>query len=1736
MSLFFGGKGDNSVCLRTLAGEVSYETLATILRRNSIVETLSRIETSSRGNVTTTVNGRAVTSTTLGKRVGLLFTQTGLASDASAAANEANTAAYIELCTLVVALLSILSSENGDVTVCPVDAGSKVPLPEARKQIVEIFRCDIVLLLESALTGSIGQTFLYELQREGVRVFALRVPRSLDELETTDLAPYEVVDHRISPSACRDEAVPPAARPFSNCEIKLLLATSGTTGEQKLVPYSQQQLLRAGKGIARSLSLTGSDVCLNAMPLFHIGGIACNFLAVLWSGGSVHLVPGFDANVCAHLVLNGSPKPSWYYMVPTMHRAMVLVLSSLNAVESDGVEKRSHNLRFVRSASAALPPEEAARIWECLNRDLASDQKQPCAVLATYGMTEAMPICSPPILNSITDSEAQARGGSVGVPCAGVEVRIAELEESEEGSLAATQPREAPVFREEPGFLGEICVRGENVFPGYIEENLEEMPSSEKAETGKATLTADGWFRTGDLGFLESAPSGSGASQHLRIQGRAREMLKRGGEQVSLYDLDRHVREKFRSFLTSVSLAEDFNNSASCVSLVTFAAPSALYGEEPCVLLSFAGHEGVELLRKLLEMEHRWFMGERNNSTGSDAVAVAGEVLTGASLVLLLNKLGARLAAAQHLNQDLAEHRKVRQIFFYAGVKERNLPQTATGKWQRRKMYDWAIQGTISVIAENEHSLWCPPLRPQSSAASSPPATVGAPVGAPVQAVAGSHPAVFLPKDAKNPLMYCSFDPSNVSRTAIMEGVAQSALVKYCRGLLNLEKSAAPAAEHRADGPAEVLVSSTEDPLIYMHNSASTLVGLAPQDYSDRMLASGCKITVDLSRDTAVAVQRPQVVARTSAAEIAPTDARTQQERLSGGAAVAYQVQYHAFSVQQPNAANYGAPYVEQEIPEEGEVKSTGATPALRAVRFFIACWVIQLHVGRYPTEFLAKMQSLSMDMAAFTFLAAFLMAKATANSTGIRREARRKFFITRIGMAHSLYLLSLLFAIPVFLLRCGPGQCGLLPHNSKKVDHRTPQSSDSNKGSLLRGKDSIPKAPDDGDTVSESGLASSAPERTLNERLEDFQPCSELVKAGLTYADYIFAREDDASRKLTMRAEERLDHQDVATYSKHSGEITEKKRTDDGGSAAQNEMKDENPPQGSKPKERTAVYYLEVAIRFLVMSSGFISAIFAGPVNPVCWYQANYYFFLLLYPWYDTFVRDQTTRKTFLPLAEGPEARGGSSGPGSGNVRFFRRDFLPGQTLCGSCGFGCLATVSMFLLIPLGPFLLLANFLHFSWVPLFLAGMFFWRVHDKMFLPRILSCTVQDEETTPLQDSNYVEMGEMAANTRTTVPNSTTVIGSSTRNDASIREARDLHRAAPSCVSLVLTSPVLWAFLTDLLSVFFLFLFYVNYLDECALRDDGKGEECRPHGTWEQYDKEANLHIKNRGPEGSHAVWKDGRWNTRFSVLWGFLRLHTPFLIVWLLGLAGIGYRSFTYKFLSQPFLVDTLAPLAYPMYLLHYNVAWLYWMLTRGLSENREWNEEGWWYDHAAAYPFPIAWWELLLVIFVTVCAAAVVNFLSPKFVRAGQACISCQVGCASLVMSPCCDPCPAEDEHEESNSHDGTGREALLASMLSPHGANERSVTPSGQSQNAQSMSTSTTFPRLSKLVREMSGAVVSSNSRIEELGLDSFGLPAFVGALRTRFPGVRIELRDVVRLRTVGEIVAYLDRQREGVLQE
>ena len=283
-------------------------------------------------------------------------------------------------------------------------------------------------------------------------------------------------------------------------DVALVLHTSGSTGRPKRVPLKQSNLVTSIGNIIETYDLTPDDVSLCVMPLFHVHGL----MATLASGGTVVVPPRFNALGFWRVVRDHGV--TWYSAVPTMHQ---LLLARVG--KGDGVE--IGKLRFIRSCSASL----AAQTMEAMESAFG------VPVLEAYGMTEAShQMSSNPL------PPGHRKPGSVG---AATGVRVAIMDK--DGGLLGISEH------------GEVVIQGGNVIAGY-ENNPE----------ANATSFTNGWFRTGDQGFLD-------ANGYLTLVGRIKELINRGGEKISPREVDDVL-------LAHPAIAE----------AVAFGVPHRMWGEE----------------------------------------------------------------------------------------------------------------------------------------------------------------------------------------------------------------------------------------------------------------------------------------------------------------------------------------------------------------------------------------------------------------------------------------------------------------------------------------------------------------------------------------------------------------------------------------------------------------------------------------------------------------------------------------------------------------------------------------------------------------------------------------------------------------------------------------------------------------------------------------------------------------------------------------------------------------------------------------------------------------------------------------------------------------------------------------------------------------------------------------------------------------------------------------------------
>lgn len=312
-----------------------------------------------------------------------------------------------------------------------------------------------------------------------------------------------------------DQDMPVDEAPNSGHDEALILFTSGTTGNKKLVPHQIGDLLTAATVIALSWQLKTTDVNCNLMPLFHVGGIVRQVFSPLVSGSCVICCPNFDASLFWALLQKSAF--NWYYAAPTMHS---VILQTGQELLGDG--NRKYKLKMIANAAGGLLPSLAQELRQTFSANgtwspvsISSCTAKHFAqshcfalflVLPSYGMTECMPISSPPATYDLS------KPGTSGVPV-GPEVAI----------LNVSTVEKLPPMQEGP-----ICVRGEPCFRGY--GVLANDPAADKP----ASFLKDAWFNTGDLGYLDE-------DGYLYITGRSKEVINRGGEIIPPMEVEEAV-------------------------------------------------------------------------------------------------------------------------------------------------------------------------------------------------------------------------------------------------------------------------------------------------------------------------------------------------------------------------------------------------------------------------------------------------------------------------------------------------------------------------------------------------------------------------------------------------------------------------------------------------------------------------------------------------------------------------------------------------------------------------------------------------------------------------------------------------------------------------------------------------------------------------------------------------------------------------------------------------------------------------------------------------------------------------------------------------------------------------------------------------------------------------------------------------------------------------------------------
>jgi acyl-CoA synthetase (AMP-forming)/AMP-acid ligase II len=268
-------------------------------------------------------------------------------------------------------------------------------------------------------------------------------------------------------------------------DLALILLTSGTTDQPRRVPATHRNLLSTCSARVRVRRLGSRDRGLSSAPAYFVLGLA-RVAESLISGGSVIVTSAAEMVRCPEAIRD--MRPTWAWLNPAI---LETILDAARAKPAFA----EWPLRHVRSGGSLVTPElidRAQELWRV-------------PVLNGYGTTETLGYISA----EESPQTIPRKRGSVGLARPGLELAI---RDPEGVALPA-------------GATGEITVRGERVFTGYLDD----------PEATAAAFDPGGWYRTGDLGHLDE-------EGYLFVTGRAREMINRGGEKIVPHEVDDALR------------------------------------------------------------------------------------------------------------------------------------------------------------------------------------------------------------------------------------------------------------------------------------------------------------------------------------------------------------------------------------------------------------------------------------------------------------------------------------------------------------------------------------------------------------------------------------------------------------------------------------------------------------------------------------------------------------------------------------------------------------------------------------------------------------------------------------------------------------------------------------------------------------------------------------------------------------------------------------------------------------------------------------------------------------------------------------------------------------------------------------------------------------------------------------------------------------------------------------------
>ena len=283
-------------------------------------------------------------------------------------------------------------------------------------------------------------------------------------------------------AAPRSDAHTPAHKEAD--DLAAILYTSGTTGRSKGAMLSHGNMRSNALTLKDYWGWKEGDVLIHALPIFHVHGLFVASHGALINGSKMIWFSRFDPKA----VLARLPEATVFMGVPTLY---VRLLG-----EAGLTKEACRHMRLFVAGSAPL-------LMETFN-DFR--ERTGHTILERYGMSETAMLTS----NPYDPSLGERRGGTVGFPLPGVSLRV----QGEQGKQCAVDE------------IGAIQVKGPNVFQGYWR-----MPEKTKEE-----FTADGWFKTGDVGKID-------ARGYVSIVGRSKDLIISGGYNVYPAEIEGYLND-----------------------------------------------------------------------------------------------------------------------------------------------------------------------------------------------------------------------------------------------------------------------------------------------------------------------------------------------------------------------------------------------------------------------------------------------------------------------------------------------------------------------------------------------------------------------------------------------------------------------------------------------------------------------------------------------------------------------------------------------------------------------------------------------------------------------------------------------------------------------------------------------------------------------------------------------------------------------------------------------------------------------------------------------------------------------------------------------------------------------------------------------------------------------------------------------------------------------------------------